>query len=143
MFAHLHNLFNSAECQSHTVASPSQGGSAKRQGKKKKNDRKLSVGEKVDARLSSEATKDSMMTDQSGNSTGNTSSSIQNGTQQQLHQSQMSPGSKSSTHDSKALQMAALTHALSCMKKFHKPLTGLFTLYECMEFEHGKTLRSD
>ncbi|ODN00419.1 Period circadian protein, partial [Orchesella cincta] len=120
-----------AECQSHTSASPSQGGSQKRQGKKKKSDRKLSVGEKAEARLSAEGAKDSsksgtlpLSMDQSGNSGGNTSLTIQNGAQQQLNQSQMSPGSKaSSTHDSKALQMAALTHALSCMKKFHKPLT--------------------
>ncbi|CAL8089978.1 unnamed protein product [Orchesella dallaii] len=113
-----------AECQSHTSASPIQGGPTKRQGKKKKNDRKLSVGEKAEA--SKDASKSGSMPqsmDQSGNSGGNTSS-IQNGSQQQLSQSQMPPTSKaSSTHDSKALQMAALTHALSCMKKFHKPLT--------------------
>lgn len=119
---------NSVECQPHREPSPSQGAPTKR--KKKKNDRKLSIGEKVEARVSSEATKDStkkgtlsQSVDVAGTLTGNSSTELPSMTQMPI----MSPetGSKpSNTHDSKALQMAALTHALSCMKRFHKPMTG-------------------
>jgi hypothetical protein len=45
-------------------------------------------------------------------------------------QGQMSPSSKTpATHDSKALQVAALTHALSCMKKYQEPIHGKLSNY--------------
>ena len=42
-------------------------------------------------------------------------------------------------HDSKALQMAALTRALSCMKRFTEPITGKFCEY-LKEINHSTNI---
>lgn len=125
-FRKLIEQFYSAECQPHPQPSPECGTptSVKRQSKKKtKLDRKPSAGAGEKNEVKAEDQKlgsagGSLVMDLQG------TTSLPSTPTPQPIQSQLSPMAPANSHDSKALQVAALTHALSCMKKFQDPIPG-------------------